>query len=122
MASRPDCEFDVLANFKSLMTINALKVYQHKINELATEKQWGMDKAWLMLGCYKELGELIQAIEHDDEKTVVAKEFGDVMHYLLQLMTNICPDIDVDIALVDTMHDNALKTKKTYIDGNIQLR
>lgn len=88
-----------------------LKDYQTTIHTLAIRKGWNMDLPWMQLGCYKEVGELVQAIEHDMPVEVIGKEFGDIMFFLLQTMHHF--NIDVDKALLSVIERNKVEKKKT---------
>lgn len=115
------------------MKNTSLREYQDRIYTLARSKDWSDDLHWLQLGIFKEVGELIQDMEHyqDSEvemrkegasqsyinavlatgRTGIAKEFGDVIFFLFQSMHHF--DIDLDEALEMVIQDNTMKKKKT---------
>lgn len=96
-----------------------LEDYKTKIDALARSKGWTDDMAWLGLGCFKEMGELWQAIEHKESPEKIGSEFAGVMHYLLQLMKREAPTVDLDKALQDEINKNLVTKKKTYENGEI---
>jgi hypothetical protein len=95
--------------------------YQDTIIILAKYKEWGNDLAWLWYGVYKELGELSIAYEKKQVKKY-GSEFAGIMHYLLQLMKKIDPEMDLDRALIKEILRNLHHKKKTYIKGRIVKR
>lgn len=94
--------------------------YQKTIHTMAIIKGWNMDLPWLELGMFKEVGELVDAIEHEHEVAQVGKEFGDVMFFLLQTMQHY--NIDLDKALQNVIERNKVEKKKTLINGEIVRR
>lgn len=96
-----------------------LKGYQVAVDTLARSKGWTDDLAWLGLGCFKEMGELWQAIEHKESPDKIGSEFAGVMHYLLQLMKKEAPTVDLDLALKEEIFKNFNTKKKTYENGEI---
>lgn len=91
-----------------------LEDYAREIMALAKAKKYSNDFAWLMYGLYKEVGELSIALEHDATDDDVANEFGGIMHYLIQVMKNKRPKINLDIALLNEIKSNWLSKKKTF--------
>lgn len=96
-----------------------LEYFKYHIVKMAEEKGWNNDYAWLALGLFKESGELIDGIEHKQTEEEIGQEFADIMHFLLQLMHDKAPSINLDIALQQKIDDNRVKQKKTYVDGKI---
>ena len=119
--------------------MTSLKEYQERINQLAESKGWSDNIHWLELGVFKEVGELVQAIEkyQDAYRTWetdadagyyrrivtpafdnISKEFGDVLFFLFQTMRHY--DINLDEALEMVIEDNTTRKKKTIDEnGNI---
>lgn len=110
--------------------MTSLNEYAKSINKLARKKGWSDDPTWLKLGAFKELGELVQAMERleaskgdwdpllaaDAQKLramrqEIGAEFADVMHYLLQAVKPY--RLDLDKALEDKIKDNYGHKKKT---------
>lgn len=116
--------------------MSSLKDYQERINTLAKAKGWSDDLHWLQLGMFKEVGELVQAMEHFEDidqhdkgdqisqdlkyeqLNAIEKEFGDVCHFLFQAMHHF--NINLDEALEFVIKDNSERKKKTIdSEGNI---
>lgn len=87
------------------------------INDLADRKGWMKDQVWLMYSLFKEVGELCNAIEHNESEEVIGSEYSDVMHFLTQLMIVKAPSINLDHALHQKIFSNEARKKKTYQDG-----
>lgn len=93
--------------------------YQREIDTLARSKGWTDDSAWIGLGCFKEMGELWQAIEKKESPEVIGSEFAGVIHYVCQLMKKHAPTVDLDEALIAEIEKNYQNKKKTYENGEI---
>lgn len=121
-----------------------LEEYKNQIVTLATSKGWKNDLAWLGLGCFKETGELWAAIEKlnmaettyseiadgveaadykrkiiDPLEEEIGSEFAGIMHYLIQLMFKVTPNINLDDALTEEIEENSHRAKKTYENERI---
>lgn len=123
---------------------HTLNDFQLRIINLAISKGWTDDLAWLGLGMFKEIGELWQVIEtyqNNKEKAIAngadnktltrmykrfskkaGSEFAGAMHYILQSMYKVAPDLDLDKALANEITRNSTHKKKTYKDGKIVRR
>jgi NTP pyrophosphatase (non-canonical NTP hydrolase) len=97
--------------------MTTLEEYKLLIIDLSKSKGWNRDQIWLMYSCYKELGEISGAIEHNLTQEQIAKEFADLMHFTLQLMYEKCPEVNLDSILHEVIKNNWASKKKTYKDG-----
>jgi NTP pyrophosphatase (non-canonical NTP hydrolase) len=100
----------------------SIEEYARLIQKLATHKGWSKDWRWLATGFFAESGELVNTIVHDGSEAEIAEEFADVMHYLLQLMKEKCPDYDLDRALMRKISSNYKHLKKTTDPNGIVVR
>ena len=98
---------------KGSVKMNSLEDYAHAVNELAIRKGWSQDWRWLITGYFAESGELVNTVLHGRPENEIAEEFADVMHYLLQLVKQKCPDTDLDRALKKKIALNYEHLKKT---------
>ena len=100
-----------------------LEKFRADIAELYKVKGWNTDWRWLTTGYFAESGELIQSIIKKEDKEVIAEEFADVMHYLLELMNTTCSDINLDEAFQKKIESNKVNKKKTTDEkGNVVLK
>lgn len=106
-------------------TPSTIEGYTEFIQAQAARKGWSRNPHFLQLSCFKEMGELVKAIEHlnddkPDKKTTPAQvmaEWADVQYFINQVVKVAVPDGNLDEALLAKMHDNEVKQKKT-IDEN----
>ncbi len=93
------------------------------IDELYRFKGWNRDWLWLFSALNIEVGELGQSVLKKEEEKIIAEEFADVMHYLLELMQVKCPNTDLQKALMDKIESNKKNLKKTTdSQGNVVLK
>ena len=100
----------------------SIEEYARLIQNLATHKGWSKDWRWLATGFFAESGELVNTIIHDGSEEEIAEEFADVMHYLLQLVKEKCPDYNLDDALLHKITSNYEHLKKTTDSKGIVIR
>ncbi len=107
----------------------SLNEHANDIQLMALERHYSNDYAWLAYSTFKEVGELCNTIElalatdtKEEMATRVLGEFADVIIYLLQLMNNYSPILDLDKALQAKIKLNMKNVKKTYQDGKIVRR
>ena len=94
-----------------------------KIDDLYNFKGWNKDWMWLFSALNIEVGEMGQSILKKESEAVIAEEFADVMHFLLELMQTKCPNTDLQKALIDKIESNKVKLKKTTdAKGNVVLK
>lgn len=91
----------------------SLETYAKLIDQLAQSKGWNTDWRWLTTGLFAESGELVNKIVHGAPDYLIADEFADVMHYLLQLVKPFCNTVDLDKALYGKIEANYSNKKKT---------
>lgn len=91
-----------------------IELFKDRVVELAEKKGWSDDEVWLERSLYVEVGELIKAIEEKQNPMFIADEFADVMHFLLQIMKNNTPNVNLDNALMRKIMANYHNQKKTY--------
>ena len=97
-----------------------LEGYRKDVSDLYDAKGWNTDWRWLITGYFAESGELIQSIIKKEDKEVIAEEFADVMHYLLELMNVSCKETNIDSALTKKINSNKVNKKKTTDEkGNV---
>lgn len=102
--------------------MTTLKEFQDAIDALRKKKKWNNDQVWLAHGVFKEMGELVSAVEHNLSDKEKGKEYADIMHFLFQYMRKTCPNIDLEKALWQKIHENSNTKKKTYVKGKIVRR
>lgn len=98
---------------------NGLNMYKQIIAAMAKAKKFSDDPAWLQLGVFKEMGEVVQAIEHGKSQKKIAKEISDVVIFLFQVANKHCPDESLDNVVLEKIKHNMTTKKKTYKNGRI---
>lgn len=100
----------------------SMKEFQSIINRLAKSKKWNDDQVWLAYGIFKEVGELVSSIEHQESSKKIGLEFGDVIFFLFQYMDKVAPDVHLDKALLAKIKMNSQSKKKSYKNGKFVRR
>ena len=97
--------------------LNDLQYFRVQVDSLAKKKGFNDDQIWLERCMFKELGELIDAVEAGKSETEIAEEFSDLMIFALQYMNKKTPNVDLNVSLTDKIVEDQNKPKKTYVPG-----
>lgn len=94
-----------------------LEYFRKEVDDLAKKKGFNDDFIWLERCMFKELGELIDAVEEGKSQVEIAEEFSDFMIFALQYMNKKTPIIDLDVSLTEKIMKDFREPKKTYVPG-----
>lgn len=97
--------------------MNDLEYFRVQVESLAYKKGFNDDQIWLERCMFKELGELIDAVEEGKSEAEIAEEFSDLMIFALQYMNKKAVSIDLNVALTDKIVKDLSEPKKTYVPG-----
>lgn len=97
-----------------------MEEYIKAIRAQAARKGWSTNRLWLQASIYKEVGELVSALEHDESDEKIGLEMADILYFLWQFVKSERPNVNLDTALISKIQDNEVKKKKTVdAEGNI---
>lgn len=90
------------------------------------EKGFNNDQIWLERCMFKELGELIQAVEDRKAKGIkitdeeIGMEFADLLVFGTQYMAKEAPTANLDDCISKKIYEVQTKKKKTYEKGEFK--